>query len=191
VFELRVHGRGGQGVVTLAELIATAAFDEGSQAQAFPSFGSERMGAPVMSFCRISDGPITLREPVGEPDAVIVCDATLLHQVAVFSGLKPGGLVLVNSARSIDELGLADLTLGDVGASALSVPATEIARETTGTTRSNGALLGAFAAFSGSISLDAVGDALRGKFTPKVAASNLVAATAAHDFVLAQAVRNG
>lgn len=93
VFEARIHGRGGQGVVTAAEVLSVAAFLEGRHAQAFPSFGSERSGAPVVSFCRIADGEIRLREPIMEPDAVIVQDPTLLHQVEVFAGLKMAGYV--------------------------------------------------------------------------------------------------
>jgi pyruvate ferredoxin oxidoreductase gamma subunit len=97
VFEVRIHGRGGQGVVTAAELLSVAAFDEGRHAQAFPSFGSERTGAPVVSFCRISDAPIRTREPVAEPDALIVQDPTLLHQVDLFAGLGPGAYALINN----------------------------------------------------------------------------------------------
>ena len=108
MFEVRIHGRGGQGVVTAAEMLSLAAFDEGRYAQAFPSFGSERMGAPVVSFCRIDDHEIRMREPVMEPDALIVQDPTLLHQVDVFGGLKPDGFILINSAKSFDELGLGE-----------------------------------------------------------------------------------
>jgi pyruvate ferredoxin oxidoreductase gamma subunit len=109
VFEIRIHGRGGQGVVTAAELLSVAAFDEGRHAQAFPSFGSERTGAPVVSFCRLDERPIRVHDPIVEPHAVIVIDPTLLHQVDVFSGLGPDGYVLVNTARSLDELGLSEL----------------------------------------------------------------------------------
>src|SRR5512144_3172982 len=84
-FQVRIHGRGGQGAVTAAELLSVAAFDEGRHAQAFPSFGSERTGAPVVSFCRIDDLPIRLREPITDPDAVVVQDPTLLHQVNLFA----------------------------------------------------------------------------------------------------------
>src|SRR3954469_8264396 len=97
MFSVRFHGRGGQGVVTAAELLAAAAFSEGKHAQAFPSFGSERMGAPVMSFCRIDDREIRLREPVIEPDALIIQDPTLLHQVDLFKGLKRDGYIIINS----------------------------------------------------------------------------------------------
>src|SRR3954452_16206859 len=87
VFELRIHGRGGQGVVTAAELLSLAAFLEDRHAQAFPSFGSERTGAPVVAFCRIDDREIRAGEPIAAPDALIIQDPTLLHQVDVFSGL--------------------------------------------------------------------------------------------------------
>src|ERR1035437_7762317 len=100
MFQIRIHGRGGQGVVTAAELLSVAAFAEGRHAQAFPSFGSERMGAPVVSFCRMDDRPIRTREPVVEADAIIIQDPTLLHQVDVFGGLRPEGYVLINSVRS-------------------------------------------------------------------------------------------
>jgi pyruvate ferredoxin oxidoreductase gamma subunit len=85
---VRIHGRGGQGAVTAAELLSVAAFDEGRHAQAFPSFGSERTGAPVVSSCRFSQRPIRTREPVAAPDALIVLDATLIHQVNLFDGLR-------------------------------------------------------------------------------------------------------
>ena len=92
MFQVRFHGRGGQGVVTAAEILSVAAFAEGRHSQAFPSFGSERMGAPVVSFCRIDDRPIRTREPVMAPDALVVQDVTLLHQVDLFAGLLAGRL---------------------------------------------------------------------------------------------------
>src|SRR5512142_1542982 len=105
MFQVRFHGRGGQGVVTAAELLSIAAFGEGHHAQAFPSFGSERTGAPVVAFCRIDDKIIRLREPIMEPDALIIQDPTLLHQVELFSGLKPDGYVLINPTKTFAELG--------------------------------------------------------------------------------------
>ena len=108
MFEIRIHGRGGQGVVTAAELLSVAAFLEGRHAQAFPSFGSERMGAPVVAFCRLSDHDIRLREPVQKPDALIVQDATLFKAIDVLEGLKPDGFLLVNSSRHLAEIGLHD-----------------------------------------------------------------------------------
>ena len=99
MFQVRIHGRGGQGVVTAAELLSVAAFLEGEHAQAFPSFGSERAGAPVVSFCRIGDKEIRLREPILEPDALIVQDPTLFKAINVFEGLKASGYLLVNSNK--------------------------------------------------------------------------------------------
>ena len=97
MLQIRIHGRGGQGVVTAAEMLSVAAFLEGKHAQAFPSFGSERTGAPVVSFCRIDDKEIRLREPIMEPDVLIVQDPTLFKVVDVFQGIKRDGYLLVNS----------------------------------------------------------------------------------------------
>jgi len=112
MFQVRIHGRGGQGVVTAAEMLSVAAFYEGRHAQAFPSFGSERTGAPVVSFCRIDDREIRVREPIMEPDALIIQDPTLLHQVDLFGGLRPDGFILINTAKSFDELGLGEFVEG-------------------------------------------------------------------------------
>ena len=110
MFEVRIHGRGGQGVVTgRGAARRSPRSTTGLQAQAFPSFGSERMGAPVTAFCRIDETPIRRREPIAEPDAVVVQDPTLLHHVDVFGGLGAEGYVLINSSRSIRELGLDEL----------------------------------------------------------------------------------
>jgi len=141
MFQVRIHGRGGQGVVTAAELLSVAAFLEGRHAQAFPSFGSERTGAPVVAFCRIDDRPIRVREPILAPDALIVQDPTLPHQVDLLAGLRPGGRVLLNSTRAADQLGL-----GELDATVITVPASEIAREHLGRPLPNAALLGALAA---------------------------------------------
>src|SRR5213075_1857759 len=86
-----------------------AAFLGGKHAQAFPSFGSERTGAPVVAFCRIDDKEIRLREPILQPDALIIQDPTLLHQVDVFAGLVAGGLILINTSRTFEQLGLGEL----------------------------------------------------------------------------------
>jgi pyruvate ferredoxin oxidoreductase gamma subunit len=184
MFEVRIHGRGGQGVVTAAEMLSLAAFDEGRYAQAFPSFGSERMGAPVVAFCRIDDHEIRTREPVMEPDALIVQDPTLLHQVDVFAGCKPDGFILINSARRFDELGLGDFVEDRRHERLLTVPASELAREHTGRTVANTALLGGFAALTGSISLEAVARAIRERFAGSVGEGNVAAARAAHAWVL-------
>jgi pyruvate ferredoxin oxidoreductase gamma subunit len=183
VFQIRIHGRGGQGVVTAAEMLSVAAFSEGRHAQAFPSFGSERTGAPVMAFCRLDDRPIRLREPVLDPDAVIVQDPTLLAQVDVFAGLSKQGYVLVNSSRTFTELGLADL-VGDLPVGhACVVPASALAMEHAGRPVPNAALLGAFAALTGLLSLQAVEAAIAERFSDRVAAGNIAAARASYDHV--------
>jgi len=179
VFQVRIHGRGGQGVVTAAELLSLAAFGEGRYAQAFPSFGSERTGAPVVSFCRIDDRPIRTREPIAEPDAVIVQDVTLVHQVDLFAGLRPSGYVLLNTTKSFEELGLAELLDRFPAGRLVTVAATELALEEIGRPLPNAVLLGAFAALTGMISLDGVASAIRERFAGEVAAANVSAATRA------------
>ncbi len=183
MLQIRIHGRGGQGVVTAAEMLSIAAFEQGRHAQAFPSFGSERTGAPVVAFCRIDDREIRLREPILAPDVLIVQDPTLLHQVDVFQGLVPDGFVLINSKRSFHDLGLAEIEQRFRRERLTTVPATEIALKHLGRPLPNAVLLGGFAALSGLISLDAVEHAIREKFSGKVADGNVAAASEAFDYV--------
>ena len=183
MLQVRIHGRGGQGVVTAAELLSLAAFQQGRHAQAFPSFGSERTGAPVVAFCRIADAEIRLREPIMEPDVLIVQDPTLLHQVDVFQGLKPDGYVLINSRRSFDELGVGEIAARFRRERLCTVAATEIALRHVGRPLPNAALLGGFAALSGLITLPAVVHAIRGRFSDAIAAGNVAAATEAYEHV--------
>jgi len=182
VFEVRIHGRGGQGVVTAAELLAVAAFDEGRFAQAFPSFGSERTGAPVVSYCRFDDREIRTREPVVAPDALIVLDPTLVHQVDLFSGLPPEGFVLVNTTRTFDALGLGTILDRFREDRLVTVPASEMALRHTGRPVPNAVLLGAFAAVTAEVSLAAVVTAVRDRFAsePSVAERNVAAASEAY-----------
>ena len=183
MLQVRIHGRGGQGVVTAAEMLSIAAFEQGSHAQAFPSFGSERTGAPVVAFCRIDEQEIRLREPIIDPDVLIVQDPTLLRQVNVFQGLRPDGWVLINSRKTLDELGLAEIVARHPRARFVTVPATEMALRHIGRPLPNAVLLGGFAALSEHVSLDAVVHAIRHTFTGKVADANVAAATEAHEFV--------
>ena len=185
MFQVRFHGRGGQGVVTAAELLASAAFREDRHAQAFPSFGSERMGAPVMSFCRIDDKPIRTREPVTEPDALLIQDPTLLHQAGTFDGLQPDGFVLVNSSRGVEDLGLAEFAAQDRSGHLLAVPATNLAQTHLGRPLPGAPMLGGLAALTGAVGLDAILAAITDRFAerPRVAAGNAAAARAAFDFV--------
>jgi len=185
MFQVRFHGRGGQGVVTAAELLSVAAFLEGKYAQAFPSFGSERMGAPVVSFCRIDDRDIRLREPVTEPDAIVVQDATLLRAVPVFEGCKRKGYIVLNSTDTVDELfstsSLRDVPAGHV----VCLAASELAREHVGRSLPNVPLLGALAALTKVVRIESLAAALRDRFPSAVAERNIAAARAGHDAVAA------
>lgn len=184
MFEIRIHGRGGQGAVTAAEMLSVAGFGEGWHAQAFPTFGSERTGAPVVAFCRFDDRPIRIHEPIARPDAVLVQDPTLLHQVAVFDGVGPESYVLINTSKSFADLGVTDLAAGLQRSRMLTVPATALAREHLGRPLPNTALLGGFAALTAIVSLDAVSDAIRQRFPGPVGEANVVTARAAYEHVL-------
>jgi pyruvate ferredoxin oxidoreductase gamma subunit len=183
MLQIRIHGRGGQGVVTAAELLSVAAFEQGRHAQAFPSFGSERTGAPVVAFCRIDDRPIRLREPILKPDVLLVQDPTLLHQVDVFQGLHADGYVLINSRRGFAELGVTELTDRFRQDRLITVPATAIALEHLGRPLPNAVMLGGFAALTGLMSIDAVAHAITDKFKGEVATRNIEAARAAFALV--------
>jgi pyruvate ferredoxin oxidoreductase gamma subunit len=163
-------------------MLSVAAFTEGRYAQAFPSFGSERMGAPVVSYCRIDDHPIRTREPVMAPDALIIQDVTLIHQVDLFAGLSSNGYVLVNTLQRFDELGFGEFFSQFHRDRLLTCPATEFAIEQLGRPLPNAALLGGFAALTGEITLDAIDSAIRGRFSGAVGERNVAAATAAFRF---------
>ena len=181
--EIRIHGRGGQGVVTASDLVAMAAFHEGHHAQAFPSFGSERTGAPVVSYCRVEDREIRSREPVLEPDIIIVQDPTLLTVMDVFSGLKPGGYALINSSKTLEELELEDVLKKTDADHLVTVPASELAREHLGRPLPNAALLGAMSALTGLVDIASVEGAIKQRFHGRLGDSNSAAARAAYDYV--------
>lgn len=158
--EIRVHGRGGQGSLVLAQFIAIAALEDGKYGQAFPFLGGggERRGKPIIAFCRLNDCPILLRSRVSEPDYLIVQDATIVKEVDVLEGVKSGGMILVNTDKTTGELDLK----GDFHL--LTFSADELARKILGRPIINTALLGAFAAVTKELSLDAVLRAVRIKF---------------------------
>ena len=183
MFQVRIHGRGGQGVVSGAEMLSVAAFYEDRYAQAFPSFGSERMGAPVMAFCRIDDREIRLREPVMAPDALIIQDPTLLHQVDLFNGLTARGYILLNSTRNVEALGLTEFLRAFRGERVCTLPATEIALKHVGRAVPNVPLLAGFAAISGQLRLASVVAAIRDKFPAALAEKNVAAAEEAYALV--------
>ena len=181
MFQIRIHGRGGQGVVTAAELLSVAAFEEGAYAQAFPSFGSERTGAPVIAVCRNDDKEIRLREPIVEPDALIVQDPTLFKVVDVFQGLRPRGYVLINSNKSLAELQLGGQLAHVPPEHVRVVNATGLALQYIKRPLPNAVLLGAFAALSGIVQLASVANAIRQAFPGPIGDANVAAATAAYE----------
>lgn len=174
--ELRIHGRGGQGSVTAAELIATAAFAGGVYAQAFPAFGVERRGAPVQAFVRFSNEKIRLRSQIYEPDYIIVQDSTLIHDVNVFAGMSEGGIAIVNTEKE------GNYTIPK-GVKLITINATAIALEEIGLPITNTTLMGAFAAASGEITLDALKDAIDERFPGKLSETNFAAAKRAYNMV--------
>jgi 2-oxoacid:acceptor oxidoreductase gamma subunit (pyruvate/2-ketoisovalerate family) len=159
MIEIRFHGRGGQGAVLASELLAQAAFLEGKYPQSFPFFGVERRGAPVTAFARIDDRPVAVRTSVTAPDIVVVLDAALPRAVPVADGLRPAGLVLINSARPPLAFRLPP------GARVVTVDATSIALAHRLGSRTapivNTAMLGALSRASGAVSLPALTRAIR------------------------------
>jgi pyruvate ferredoxin oxidoreductase gamma subunit len=184
MMQVRIHGRGGQGVVTAAELLSMAVFTDGRHAQAFPSFGSERMGAPVTAFCRIDEQVIRAREVVTQPDVVIIQDPTLLHQVDVFGGLSALGYVLINSTCSVEDLGLDELLNRVPDGHVCVVPASDIGMKHLRRAIANTPLLGAFAAMTGVIELASVQSAMCQKFRGSLGEANAAAAKDGYDYVI-------
>jgi pyruvate ferredoxin oxidoreductase gamma subunit len=185
MFAVRLHGRGGQGIVTTAELLALAAFEQSAYAQAFPTFGSERTGAPVAAFCRLDSAPIRSHEPITVPDALIVADPTLFAQVNVLAGLRPDGYLVVNAAGA--PAAIADLS--GTPARVCLVPAAEIGRRHVGRPVPGTALLGAFAALTGQVTLAALATAIRERFPARLAQGNIDAAEEAYELTRSVAAR--
>ena len=184
MLQIRIHGRGGQGVVTAAEMLALAGFMEGHHAQAFPSFGSERTGAPVVAFARLAPHDIRLREPVLEPDVVLIQDRTLLDSVDVFSGLRPEGYVLINSGATPEEWGLNDLLTRLPAGHLLTIPATRFAMEKIGRPLPGAGMLAGMAAMTGTMKLESVIAAYNEKFSGRVAEANADVARLAFEAVM-------
>lgn len=175
--EIRIHGRGGQGAVLAAELLAIAAFGDGKFGQAFPAFGGERRGAPVQAFVRLDSHPIRVRYRVNQPDCVVILDASLLKVLDMLHGLRQAGVVLVNT-----EDPPADLAWS-ASARVFAVPATRIAMEVLGQPFVNPAMLGALAAATGEVSLSAVQQAFQDRFPGSVGAKNGLAARRGFEFI--------
>ncbi|MBN2013689.1 MAG: pyruvate ferredoxin oxidoreductase subunit gamma [Candidatus Altiarchaeota archaeon] len=164
--EIRFHGRGGQGAVTAATLLAIAAFKDGRFSQAFPKFGVERRGAPVEAFTRISDRFIRRKNAVYEPDILVVLDSTLFDLVNVTDGLAKGGQVIINTEKKPEEFNIG-------GAEVSTVDATSLAFEILGLDIVNTSILGAFAAFTGEVRKESLCEAVRENFPQNLAEKNV------------------
>ncbi len=173
--QIRIHGRGGKGAVTCAELLASAAFKDGKQCQAFPFFGVERRGAPVTAFCRIDEEAIRTHEQVYEPDYVMVLDSSLLESVDVAEGLNSKGMIIVNTSEGAEKLRL------KTQAAVKTIDVIKIALDAIGKPFVNAPMLGAFVAATGLVSLESLIKAVEENFEATIAEKNVAAVKKAHD----------
>lgn len=184
VYEIRWHGRGGQGAKTAATLVAEVALAEGKYSQGFPEYGPERMGAPVRGFTRISEKPIRIHSAVYYPDAVIVLDDTLLDTIDVAENLSDDGVVVVNTSKGVDEV---RPKLSSTGKALFLVNASKIAVDEIGRDIPNTPMIGALVKASGAVSLDVVltdtEKKLSKKFGERIVQGNLKAVRRGHDEV--------
>ena len=168
--EIRIHGRGGQGSVTMASILALSFFDDGNYCQAFPSFGSERTGAPVQAFARFSDKPVRTRHQIYDPDYVIVQDITLLKSVPVYKGIKDDGKILINSEAAVKDV------IGELGGTkaeaVVMFPALKIAMKVLNKPIVNTTLLGAFSGLSGDVTIESVEKEIENRFGSKLGRIN-------------------
>jgi pyruvate ferredoxin oxidoreductase gamma subunit len=184
--EIRWHGRGGQGAVTSAELVAQAAIDEGKYAQAFPAFGAERRGAPVIAFVRISSSePIRVRAEITEPDVVVVLDPALLRTVDVTSGLKASGVLVVNTKKPPEQIS----EEFSITWSLATVDAIKIARELLGVPIVNTSMIGALLKATSVVKLESLFEPLRQRFG-RLAERNIEAMKRAHEETLVRSKSN-
>lgn len=183
MIEVRFHGRGGQGAVVASRILADAAFREGKDVQAFPFFGVERRGAPVTAFTRIDEKKIRIRSQIYEPGYVVVLDPTLLEAVDVIQGLKPGGIVIINTDRRPQEFDLGqDIKVGTCDASSIAVKYGLGSRTAPIV---NTSILGAFSKATGLVSIDSIAQSIR-ETIPIKAQANIQAAREAYDEIQGQ-----
>jgi 2-oxoacid:acceptor oxidoreductase gamma subunit (pyruvate/2-ketoisovalerate family) len=180
MLEIRFHGRGGQGAVTSAELIAIAAVGQGKFAQAFPSFGPERRGAPVVAFSRVDDKKILIRAKIYEPDVVVVLDPGLITLVNPLDGLKKNGILIVNTRKSPDEI----LNVCSASCRVATVNADLIAKEELGRVIVNTTMLGAVIKATGFMKIDDIREPILERFGPKLGEKNLKALERAYNEVV-------
>jgi 2-oxoacid:acceptor oxidoreductase gamma subunit (pyruvate/2-ketoisovalerate family) len=171
MLEIRFHGRGGQGAVTSAELIAIAEINKGNFAQAFPSFGPERRGAPVVAFCRVDNQKILIRAKVYKPDVVIVLDAGLLELLDPTEGMSEGGILILNTKKKVKDIP----ALAGKPIRVATVDANTIAHEELGRTIVNTTMLGAFIKATGKLEIEDIKEPILERFGKKLGERNLKA----------------
>ncbi len=176
--EIRIHGRGGQGAVTAAQLFAHAAFLEGKWVQAFPYFGAERRGAPVKAFARISDEPILVHSQIYNPSHVIILSPSLMQVVNVTEGLKKDGLVLINTTKKPEETDLTDWRIATVDATGIAI---QLGLLVAGFPVVNTAIVGAFAKATGEVKLESFLETIRQKWSGSAGEKNAKAAEIAYE----------
>ncbi len=177
MIEIRFHGRGGQGAVTSAELVALAAIDSGGFAQSMPSFGPERRGAPVQAYLRVSNEKIRIRAEVTKPDIVVVLDESLVKVLDVTSGLKEGGLLVVNTVLPAEEFRTHVNFKGTLAA----IDALKIAMEELKVPITNTTMIGALIKARELVKLDDIIKRIESRFNPKLAERNVKALKRAYE----------
>ena len=188
MLQIRLHGRGGQGVVTAAEMLSHSAFLEGHCAQAFPSFGSERTGAPVVAYARIDQKEIRTHEPILCPDAVVVQDRTLLTALDVFAGLSDNGYAIINTNESPEEI-VPELVKRLPAGHVYTVPATDFAMQKIGRPLPGAPMIAALAAVTGIFKLESVQKSFQTRYPGKVGDANAETAALAYEFI--SNIKNG
>jgi len=179
MIEIRFHGRGGQGAVTAANILADACFKEGKDVQSFPFFGVERRGAPVTAFTRINSKPIRIKYEIYEPDFVVVLDSGLMKTVNVLDGLKKNGSVLINTNRRPDEIKM-DVKIATVDATGIAL------KHKLGSRMApiiNTAILGAFAKASSIVKIGTILESIK-EMVPAKKEENANAAYEAYESVI-------
>jgi 2-oxoacid:acceptor oxidoreductase gamma subunit (pyruvate/2-ketoisovalerate family) len=176
--EIRIHGRGGQGGVTAAELLAKAAFKEGKWVQAIPFFGAERRGVPVKAFARLSDAPIRIRSQVYNPDYVIVLDSSLMEIADVTEGLKKDGIVIINTVKKPEEVIIKNFRLATVDATGIAL---ELQLLVTGLPVLNTPMLGAFSKATEEVKLESILEVIRQEWSGEAGEKNAKAASIAYE----------
>ena len=175
--EIRIHARAGQGAITTAEILGQAYFQEGKYAYAFPHFGAARMGAPMNAFVRVDERPIRLRSQVKNPDYLIIVDPTLMRGFDCYLGFNDSGIAVINTKEGLE------IPKPKGGQKAYLLPANDIAMKTIGRALGNTVLLGAFSAATDEVSLESLNQAIKQRFSGKVADLNIEAAKQGYEFI--------